>query len=144
MVKKDPNLTTAQLITTIKSTTCNAEMPNRKEIESIVTLERENLTPLIGGPGLFDLQKIKTMRNTTFGRGISFCMIDNKPWNFIYMYSDWEAEMAKEAMEQPYPHLLIDGTFKCCPKQWQQVLNFAVFNWKRNLYVPIGHVLMQT
>ena len=55
MVKKDPNLTTAQLITTIKSTTTNAEMPNWKEIDCIVTQEWENLAPTIGGPGLFDL-----------------------------------------------------------------------------------------
>lgn len=55
MVKRDPNITTAQLITTIKSTTCNAEMPNWKEIDCIVTQERENLNPNIGGPGLYDI-----------------------------------------------------------------------------------------
>ncbi|CAI2385595.1 unnamed protein product [Moneuplotes crassus] len=144
LIKKDPNMTPAQILTHIKSVVPNAEMPTRKEIGSIISTERELLIPSMGGAGMFDLNKIMTLRKTPFARGMAFTMVDSKPRHFLFLHSDFQEQIVKEVAKQPHPHIFIDGTFKCCPRQWHQLLNVAVYHREKKLYIPIAHILMQT
>ena len=111
---------------------------------TIISTERENLIPSLGGPGMFDLQKIQTLRKTTFARGMAFTMVDEKPRHFLFLHSDFQEAIIQEVAKQPHPHLFIDGTFKWCPRQWHQLLNIAVYHREKKLYIPVAHVLMQT
>jgi hypothetical protein len=144
LIKRDPNMTPAQILTHIKSVVPQAEMPTRKEIGTIISTERDMLIPNLGGPGLFDLQKIQTLRKTPFARGVAFTMVDSKPRHFLFLHSDFQEKVIAEVAAQPHPHLFIDGTFKCCPRQWHQLLNIAVYHREKKLYIPVAHICMQT
>ena len=112
LIKKDPNMTSSQILTHIKSVIPHADMPTRKEIGNIIGTERGFLIPTLGGPGMFDLKRITTLRKTEFGRGMAFTMIDDKPRHFLFLHSDFQEKVVKEVSKQRHPHLFIDGTFK--------------------------------
>ena len=128
LIKKDPNMTSSQILTHIKSVIPHADMPTRKEIGNIIGTERGFLIPTLGGPGMFDLKRITTLRKTEFGRGMAFTMIDDKPRHFLFLHSDFQEKVVKEVSKQRHPHLFIDGTFKWWPRQWHQLLNIAVYH----------------
>ena len=71
-------------------------------------------------------------------------MVDGKPKHFLYMYSDFQMQVANEVNDDPFLHLFIDGTFKWWPRLWSQLLNVWVLHRKKNQYIPIAHILMQT
>ena len=70
-----------------------------------------------------DIRQIKTLRKTQFGRGSSFSLIRGEPRHFLYFYSDFQKDVAEEVQDDPNLHLFIDGTFKCCPRMWSQLMN---------------------
>ena len=142
--RKDPNLTTAQIVASIKTAFPNAELLERKYMYQIIVRQRSKLAPNLDGPGMIDVRYIKTLRKTQFGRGLSFVLIDGKPKHFFYLYSDFQMQVAEEVKDDPNLHLFIDGTFKCWPRTWTQLLNVWVFHRGKNLYIPIAHILMQT
>jgi hypothetical protein len=121
--RKDPNLTTAQIVASIKSAFPNAELLERKYMYQIIVRQRSKLAPNLDGPGMIDVRHIKTLRRDQFGRGLTFSLIDGKPKHFFFLYSDFQMQVAHEVKDDPNLHLFLDGTFKCCPKTWTQLLN---------------------
>jgi hypothetical protein len=113
IAKEDPSITPGQLMAKIKRIFPNTPIYSRRMVESAIDRTRmrlttENaLTTLSVNPA-----KILTLRKTQFGRGSTFCMIDGKPRQFMYFYSDFQKMVVDEVRNDPYLHLFIDGTFK--------------------------------
>ena len=144
LAKNDPNLTSAQILAQVKSAFPNAHLPERKHIHSIVGGQRFEQIKAGAGLRIVDISGIKTLRKTDFGREVKFSLIDGKPKYFLHFYSDFQEQVAKEALDDPYLHLFVDGTFKWWPKVFSQLLNVCVLHRKKKLYIPICHILMQT
>ena len=142
--KNDLNLTTAQVIAQIKSQFPNATLPWRKKINDIISFQRTQSIRGEEGLKMIDVTAIQTLRKTSFGREIGFSLVDGKPKYYLYLYSDFQKQVANEVMKDPNLHLFVDGTFKCCPKMFSQLLNVWVYHREKKLYIPICHVLMQT
>ena len=144
IAKNDPNMTCAQILTQIKATFPNAQLPERKNIHSVICDLRQKGYKMDGGVKMLDINWIKTLRKTDFGREVKIALIDGKPKYFLHFYSDFQKQVADEVINDPNLHLFIDGTFKWCPKIFSQLLNVCVFHREKKLYIPICHVLMQT
>ena len=113
LAKEDPGLSPAQLMTKIKYLFPNTGLIPKKVIQNAITHWREKIMPLMNYKALsMSIENIKTLRKTPFGRGSSFCIVDGKPKHFLYMYSDFQMQVANEVKDDPHLHLFIDGTFK--------------------------------
>ena len=144
IVKKDPNLTWSQSLSQIKSTFPNAKLPERKHIHSVIWDLRQKGYKIDGGVKMLDINWVKTLRNTDFGREVKISLVDGKPKYFLHFYSDFQKQVAEEVIDDPCLHLFVDGTFKWCPKVFSQLLNIWIYHRKKKLYIPICHILMQT
>ena len=137
-------MTTAQIIAQIKAMFPNATLPWRKRINDIITAQRWQSIRAEHGLKTIDVTAIQTLRKTPFGREMGFCLVDGKPKYYLYLYSDFQKQVAEEVLSDPNLHLFIDGTFKWWPQMFSQLLNVWVFHRGKRLYMPICHVLMQT
>ncbi|CAI2383947.1 unnamed protein product [Moneuplotes crassus] len=145
MSRNDCTLTSTQLVASIKQCFPNANLPTRRIFQSIVSSEKmREIKYDDNGTQIFRMDGIRTLRKTQFGRGMTFTLVEGKPKYYIYFYSDFQWQVAEEMKDDPNFHLFVDGTFKCCPKVWSQLLNVCVFHKRKKLYIPICHVLMQT
>jgi hypothetical protein len=139
----DPNLTATEVLLMIKKAFPKAHLLNKQQADGILASVR------IGKGGKGDLGHIEprdfvTMRKTVFSRGTSFSMINGNLKYFAYFISDFQEQIAKEVADDQNLHIFLDGTFKCCPRRWNQLLNIWVLHRGKNLYIPVGHVLMQS
>ncbi|CAI2384902.1 unnamed protein product [Moneuplotes crassus] len=144
MVKQDSNQRVTDILLKIKKAFPNAPIHSRRKLCSIVAQERKKLLGRYEHPGSFDIKCLKTLRKTQFGQSKTFALIDNQARYFFFLCSDFQQSVAQEVIEDPNLHLFIDGTFKCCPRYWSQLVNICVLHRGKNLYMPIGHVLMQS
>ena len=74
---KSPSITRNEIIAEIKSCISHADLPPKYEIEYILHKIRRALTPGVAGYGLINIQNLKTIRNTQFGREMSLSIIDS-------------------------------------------------------------------
>ena len=145
LAKEDPGISPAQLMTKIKYLFPNTDLIPKKIIHNAISHWRWKIMPLMNEKAMsISVEHIKTLRKTPFGRGSSFWMVDGRPKHFLYMYSDFQMQVANEVKDDPFLHLFIDGTFKWWPRLWSQLLNVWVLHRKKNQYIPIAHILMQT
>jgi hypothetical protein len=142
LYRRDPWLSHSQALFILKRTFPNTTLPNPKAIRNILYGARD--FEMIDTIGMHNLGRMLTIDNKPFGRGMTFSLIDGVPKHFLYFYSDWQKQVVDEVKVQPNVHLFIDGTFKWCPKIWSQLLNIAVYHRGKQMYIPVGHVLMQT
>ena len=98
----DPNMTTAQIITKIRSMFPNAQMPTRKQLHATVSQVRAIKLNSKGTVDMIDAKAIKTLRKTQFGRDLSFSLINDKPKYFLYLFSDFQKSVADEVRNDPY------------------------------------------
>lgn len=108
LIMKNPSMIGSEIISEIKSCVSHADLPPKREIHYIIHKIRRALTPGVAGYGLIDIAKIKTLRGTSFGREISLSMVDQLPRLFLYLYSEWQEEKAKEAAKTEALHIYID------------------------------------
>ena len=141
---KSPSITRNEIIAEIKSCVSHADLPPKYEIEYILHKIRRALTPGVAGYGLINIQNLKTIRNTQFGREMSLSIIDSLPRLFLYWYSDWQKQVALESQESGDLHLFIDKINRSWPNMFKQVLNLFVFHKDKKQLIPVGHVLVQT
>lgn len=68
---------------------------------------------IVENKGLIEIKKVKTLRNTSFGRAITEKQINEAKIHFMYLVSDQEIKILKA---NPYKecehHLLVDTTIK--------------------------------
>ncbi|CAI2384620.1 unnamed protein product [Moneuplotes crassus] len=144
IIDEDPSLTVNQVIAKLKIVFTHTKLLPRQSIVSMVTQSRNKRCAQFSLDDGVDISRLKTLRGSAFGRGSGVALVDGKPKHFLYFYSDFQLKIAKEVKDDPNLHLFIDGTFKCCPCVWSQLLNICVFHRGKNLYFPIAHVLMQS
>ncbi|CAI2384621.1 unnamed protein product [Moneuplotes crassus] len=144
LIMKNPSMIGSEIISEIKSCVSHADLPPKREIHYIIHKIRRALTPGVAGYGLIDIAKIKTMRGTAFGREISLSMVDQLPRLFLYLYSDWQEERAKEFAKQETQHIYIDLVTKSCPKMWKIIMSISVFEKDTGQLVPLAHSVLQT
>ncbi|CAI2384394.1 unnamed protein product [Moneuplotes crassus] len=141
---KTPSITRNEVITEIKSSVAHADLPPKVEIEYILHKVRRAIAPGVAGYGLINVENLKTLRNTQFGREMYLEIIENLPRLFLFMYSDWQESIIEELNSQGDLHLCIDLVSRCCPRTFKQLMNFFVFDKIKKIYIPIGHALIQT
>ena len=144
LIRKDLSLTPVEIIVKIKTNYPNAILPDRRFLNRLISVERDKSLRVRDNMGMVDVSAIKTLRNTDFGREIGFSLVENQPKYFLYLYSDFQKQVADEWLKDQHFHLFVDGTFKWCPKVFAQLLNIWVFHREKKLYIPICHILMQT
>ena len=110
--RRDPNLTTSQVVASIKTAFPNAELLDRKLMYQIIVRMRSKFAPKLDGPGMYDFRYIKNLRKEQFGRGLTFTLIEGIPKHFLYLYSDFQLQVAEDVKSDENLHLFIDGTFK--------------------------------
>ena len=144
LVLKNPSMTKNEVIAEIKSWVSHADLPPKVEIEYILHKIRRAISPGVAGYGLINIEGLKTLRHTQFGREMSLSVIDNLPRLFLYIYSDWQESVANEISKHGEMHLLIDRMNRWCPRMFKQLVNISIFDKKKKVYIPVGHLLMQT
>ena len=144
LCKNDPNLTATEILIMIKRTFPNAEVLNRGLIDGLLSAARGNSSKSNIGSSSVDIKKILTFRKTEFGRGFCFSLINNEKRYFTYFYSDFQEKVINEVKNDPNLHIFLDGTFKCWPQIWNQLLNIWVLHRGKQLYIPVAHILMQS
>ena len=144
LIMKNPSMIGSEIISEIKSWVSHADLPPKREIHYIIHKIRRALTPGVAGYGLIDIAKIKTLRGTPYGREISLSMVDQLPRLFLYLYSEWQDEIAKEAAKSEFLHIYVDLVHKCCPKMWKILVNVSIYQKDKSQFVPIAHSLLQT
>ena len=97
LIKKDMSLTPVDIIVKIKTVYPNAILPDRKSLNTIISVERNKSLRIQGKLGMTDVSAIKTFRNTDFGRGVGFSLVEGKPKYFVYLYSDFQKQVVEEA-----------------------------------------------
>ena len=75
-------------------------------------------------------------------------LYNGKKWVRSYVQGDYPLVLllfdeAINIAQRSY-YLFVDGTFKICPKNFKQVLNFTVLDPVSNRYVPICHIYLQS
>ena len=127
----------------IKRTFPNTKLPKPWMLRSIIQGSKK-IYDFSGPMGYLNMNEMKTLRNTPFGRGMSLSLVDGVSKHYLFFFSDWQKEVVDQTKTQANIHLFIDGTFKWWPKIWSQLLNFSVYHREKKLYIPVGHALMQT
>ena len=127
----------------IKKTFPNTKLPKPWVLRSIIQSWKK-ICDFNGSTGYYNMGCLKTLRNTPFWRGMSLSLVNGVSKHYLFFFSDWQKEVVDQVKTQTNIHLFIDGTFKCWPKVWSQLLNLALYHREKKLYIPVGHVLMQT
>jgi hypothetical protein len=144
LIMKSPAITRNEVIAEIKSCVAHADLPPKVEIEYMLQKLRNALTPGIAGYGLINIENLKTLRGTQFGRELSMSVIENLPRLFLYLYSEWQEAVVKEVQEKGDLHLYVDIISRWCPKMFKVLMNISVFDGTKKAYIPIGHACIQT
>ena len=73
-----------------------------------------------------------------YGPSMDFVKVHNVGQHpIIIMASEFMLSIAKDV-----GWILIDGTFKCAPRQFQQILNIVAEHPSKGIYIPIAHILL--
>ena len=128
----------------VKRTFPRHETITWQQADNIVGLTRSKQFKCPEGPLGVEIEQVKTLRKTKFGRATSTWLIDGITKFFVYFASDFQEAIIEDVKNDPNLHLFIDGTFKICPFLYEQLLNIWVFHRGKKLYIPVTHVLMQS
>ena len=80
---------------------------------------------------------VKTIRGNKFGREY----IINDSGDFFIMYSEFE-EYFIEKCKEDTTQLMVDGTFKCVPPEYSQLLVVVLFSYNKDFFMPIFFCFM--
>ena len=112
LAMQDINLTTNQIIPIIKRMFPNAEMISKRQIASRLNKVRGMKINSTSTPAQYNINSIKTYRNTPFARANSMALVEGQTKHFLYFYSEFQEKVIHEVRNDPNLHLFFDGTFK--------------------------------
>eukprot|EP01022_Parablepharisma_sp_SALTPOND_P000462 TRINITY_DN10237_c0_g2_i1.p1 TRINITY_DN10237_c0_g2~~TRINITY_DN10237_c0_g2_i1.p1 ORF type:complete len:371 (-),score=18.00 TRINITY_DN10237_c0_g2_i1:126-1238(-) len=106
-------------------------------LKNFIFQEKQRHLPNSGG--IIVPQHVKTMRGGTFGREY----ISTDKGDFFVMYSDFQEAFIKLAKNETI-HLMVDGTFKCVPEGYTQLLIAMVYSHDKDMFMPVFFCFMSS